>query len=162
MRKTKAIAVIVSIILIVGMLASCGATVIDKPTVGDNVSLVDITGFCEMKVEGTTITVTGETNFIPGTIIHISIVAQSGMEIDSVKISKSNDKIVQTFQITEDKYGDDVKSFTAFISVAPTLYGKQIDDVYTQYGEDFQRISGDHIWNKDGNIIVFASNPHAK
>jgi len=157
MRKIKIIAALVSIILTVGILASCGAAVIEKPEILAGVTPVEVTGYCEMKVEGSTITVTGETDFIATTIIHVSIVAQSGEEIDSVSISKSQDAIKQTFQITDAKYGDDVKSFTAFITVAPKLYGKQTENVYAQYGEKFERITEGHIWNNEGIIVLFAS-----
>ena len=161
MRKIKVIAVIVSTVLVLGIVAGCGAAVIEKPTVSAGVSKVEVSGYCEMDVEGTTITVTGETNFIPGTIIHISIIAQSGEEIDSVKISKSEDEIVQTFQITDDKYRN-VTSFTAFISIAPSLYGKQSEGVQMEYGKKFERISSEHIWNKDGIVVMFASETHTK
>ena len=157
MRKLKIIAVLVTIILAVGMLASCGAAQIEKPEILEGVTPVDVTGYCEMEVDGTTITVTGETDFIAGTIIHISIAAQSGEEIDSVTISKSQYAISQTFQITDENFGDDVKSFTAFITVAPKQYGKQTDNVYAQYGKKFERISSEHIWNKDGILVIFAS-----
>ena len=162
MRKIKIIAVLVSIILVVGMLASCGAALIEKPEILEGVTPVEVTGYCEMKVEGTTITVIGETDFIVGTIINISIVAQSGEEIDSVTISKSQDAISQTFQITDDKYGDEIKSFTAFISIAPKRYGKQADNVYAQYGEKFERITEGHIWNNEGIIVLFASETYDK
>ena len=163
MRKIKVISVLLSTILVLGILAGCGASVIEKPVAGENVTMVQITGFCEIEVEGSTITVKGETSFITGTLIHISIVAQNGMEIDSVIITKAKDAIEQTFQITENKYGNDVTSFTAFISVAPTLYGKQNpESVLIEYGEKFELISGDHIWNKDGIIVMFASKPHKR
>ncbi len=160
MRKIKVVAVIVSVVLVLGALVGCGESVIKKPIAGEGVTMVDVTGNCEMKVEGTTITVTGETNFIVGTIIHISIVAQNGMVIDFVKINKSEDKIKQEFQITKEKYGDDITSYRAFITVAPTLYGKQAENVFLEYGEKFEKISGDHIWNKDGILVIFASEPH--
>ncbi|MBT3320116.1 MAG: hypothetical protein HN948_06240 [Clostridia bacterium] len=156
MRKIKVIAVLFSAVLLVGVLAACGASVIDKPLPSEGGEMVEVEGFCKMEVDGTTITVTGETNFIAGTLIHISIVAQSGEEIDSVKVNKSEDAISQTFQITDDKYKN-VTSFTAFISIAPSLYGKQSESVQNTYGKKFEFISSEHIWNKDGIIVMFAS-----
>ncbi len=85
-RNIKKIVLVISLVLVIGMLASCGATVIEKQTIAAGVSTVDVTGSCDMKVADTKITVTGETSFITGTIIEVSVVAQSGMIIDSIDI----------------------------------------------------------------------------
>ncbi len=159
MKKVKIIAVIISVIILTTVLAACGSATIPKPTVSGEVTKVEITGSCQLKVEGSKVTVSGETSFMTGTIIYISVVAQSGMELSSAKLSQSEDgKVEAVFEMTNEYEG--VTSITGFITVAPAKYGKQTDSVYTEYGSKFELISNDTVWNKDGNIVTFASEPY--
>ena len=161
MKKIKIIAVLVSIIILTGVLAACGSAVIPKPTVTGEVTKVEITGSCNMKVEGNKITVYGETSFMTGTIVYISVVAQSGVELSFAKVAQPEDgKVEAVFEMTDKEYTDDVKTITGFITIAPSKYGKQNENVYKEYGSKFELISNDTVWNKDGNIIVFSSEPY--
>jgi len=161
MRKTKLIAAMAVIVILAAVLAGCTSSTIPKPTPQEGVSTFEITGYCDMTVEGSTITVTGETSFITGTLMEISIVAQNGKVIDTADISKTDDDAIEaTFQITDDKYGDDVKIITAYITVGPKTPGKQISAVYSEYGNSFERISNDTVWNKSGNVVMFESEPY--
>ena len=161
MKKVKIIAVVLSVIILTGVLAACGSAAIPKPTVSGEVTTVEITGSCDMKVEGNKITVSGETSFMTGTIIYISVVAQSGMELSSAKVAQPQDgKVEAVFEMTDKVYNENVKSITGFITVAPTKYGKQNENVYTEYGKKFELISNDTVWNKDGNIVTFSSDPY--
>ena len=161
MKKVKIIAVLISVIILTTVLAACGSASIPKPTVSGEVTTVEITGSCELKVDGTKVTVSGETSFMTGTIIYISVVAQSGMELSSAKVSQSEDgKVEAVFEMTNEYKSEDTTSITGFITIAPTKYGKQTDSVYTEYGSKFELISNDTVWNKDGNVVTFASEPY--
>lgn len=169
MRKVKLTAIALCIIIIAGVLAGCGAAAIPKPTPAEGVTTIEITGSCDMKVDGSTITVSGETSFVKNTIINLSVVAQSGSVIDSTDVTQQEDgKVEATFQITDDKYDESVKAITGFITVSPS---KQSDTATLEYGEKFERISSvvrkkdgenssEIIWNKDGNIVTFESEPY--
>ena len=161
MRKVKLIAVVLSVIILAGSLAACGAATIAKPEATEGAVLIEVTGYCEMTVDGSKITVSGETSFIPGTLVYISVVAQSGMELSSAKVTQGSDgKVEAVFEMTDSVYDSDVKTITGFITIAPTVHGKQDQKVYDKYGKKFEFISNDTIWNKDGNIITFASDPY--
>lgn len=157
MRKVKLTAIALCIIIVAGVLAGCGSSAIPKPTPSSDkeVTPVEVTGSCEMKVEGSTITVTGKTDFIDTTVITISVAAQSGMVIDTTDVTQYEDGVVEaTFQITDDKYNESVKAITGFLTVSPN---KQNSNVLDKYGKKFEHISSDTIWNKDGNIVTFSS-----
>lgn len=160
MRKVKLTAIALCIIIVAGVLAGCGSPTIPKPTPAPETTTpsVEVTGNCEMKVEGSTITVTGKTDFIDTTVITISVVAQSGMVIDTTDVTQYEDGVVEaTFQITDDKYDESVKAITGFLTVSPK---KQSDNVLGKYGKKFEHISSDTIWNKDGNMVTFSSEPY--
>jgi len=157
MRKLKITAIVLCIIVLSGVLAACGSSAIPQPTVGSNVTTIDITGSCEMKVDGSTITVTGETSFISDTNISISVVAQSGLVIDSVTVVQPDSGIVEAvFQIADGDYKN-VESITGFITVSPS---KQHEDAVAEYGAQFEKISSATVWNKDGNVVMFSSEPY--
>ena len=161
MKKVKIVAVLFSVIILTAVLAACGSAAIPKPTVSGEVTTVEITGNCQLAVEGSKIVVSGETSFMTGTIIYISVVAQSGMELSSAKVSQPADgKVEAVFERTKDYESKDITSITGFITIAPTVYGKQTDSVYTEYGKKFELISNDTVWSKDGNIVTFASEPY--
>ncbi len=161
MKKVKIVAVLISVIILIGILAACGSAAITKPTVSGEVTTVEITGSCQLKVDGTKVTVSGETSFMTGTIIYISVVAQSGMELSSAKVSQPEDgKVEAVFEMTNEYKAKNITSITGYITIAPSEYGKQSDSVYTEYGSKFELISNDTVWNKDGNIVTFASEPY--
>lgn len=160
MRKVKLTAIALCIIIVAGVLAGCGSPAIPKPTpsADTEVTPVEVTGSCDMTVEGSTITVTGETSFIDTTVITISVVAQSGMVIDTTDVTQYEDGVVEaTFQITDDKYDESVKAITGFLTVSPK---KQDSKVLGKYGNKFEHITTDTIWNNNGNIVTFSSEPY--
>lgn len=157
MRKVKLTAIALCIIIVAGVLAGCGSSAIPKPTPApeNTTPPVEVTGSCEISVEGSTITVTGKTSFIDTTVITISVVAQSGMVIDTTDVTQYEDGVVDaTFQITDDKYDESVKAITGFLTMTPK---KQNSNVLEKYGNKFEHISSDAIWNKDGNMVTFSS-----
>ena len=169
MRKVKLTAIALCIIIIAGVFAGCGSAAIPKPTSAPESTTppAEVVGSCELKVEGSSITVSGETSFMDTTVISISVVAQSGMVIDSTDVTQQEDgKVDVTFQMTDDKY-DGVKKITGFLTITPT---KQNDQIHEKYGKKFEHIksvteskSGEAVnvvWNKDGNIVTFSSDPY--
>lgn len=150
-------AVAALILLVAALLAGCGAPAINRPapTVGAN--MVSVSGSCEIAMEDGYITVSGETDVMDGALVHLSVVSQDGMIVDSVKFTKSGDAVSHRFAITADKYDESIKMVTGFITCAPSLYGQQPEGVYNVYGKSFENIEGEFLWNNDGIIVLFAS-----
>lgn len=149
------------VVLLVATLAGCsGGGTLKKPTMKEGAVAVPITGSCDLKIENGVITVSGETNLLPGSILYISVEAQNGMTLDSVKLTKGNeDTVSHDFTITDEKYDDSVVSVTGHISCAPRLYGTHAEIVYETYGEKFENIEseGNLVWDSTGVIVVFGS-----
>lgn len=163
MRKIKLIAATASIVILLVVLAGCGSSAIPKPTpqAEEGIQAVEVTGYCEITVEDSAIKVTGETNLKTGTLMEISIVAQNGMEIESTTITKAGDDAFEAvFQMSGDKYGENVKAITAFVTAGPKTPKKQSGEVLKVYGSKFEQITNTAIWNKDGNIVTFSSEPY--
>lgn len=159
-KRFKIIAAAILVVLLAVLTAGCGSTTLTKPQMTASAMAVKVTGSCEIEVNGDTITVKGETDIMDGAIIHISVVSQDGMIVDSVSGPKQGDSISREFKITSEKYDDSVKVVAGFISCAPTLYGTQPDAVYTAYGKKFENLEapeGDIIWNSNGVVVVFGS-----
>jgi len=161
--RYKLILVVAMMLVITTVLAACGGGPIPMPVPKvKGVEIYDIEGSCELTRSGDTFEVTGDTNIASGAVLYISLHAQSGMELDAVKITKTEDAVSQTFQITDEKYDDSVAQVYAYITCAPTLYGKHAESIYDKYGDDFENTEADEdnvIWNNDGIIFVFASDP---
>ncbi len=160
-KYSRIFAVVAAILITTVLLAGCGGGgTLKKPEMKEGAVAVEVTGSCDIKMENGVITVSGETNVLNGSILYISVEAQNGMTLDSVKITKQNDDpISHDFAISDDKYSDSVKTITGHITFAPRLYGTHADIVYETYGTKFENItSGDNlIWDTSGNIVVFAS-----
>lgn len=160
MKRFKIIAAVVMVLALTAMAAGCGASAVTKPQPSGGVMAAKVSGSCTIEVSGDTVTVTGETDIMDGAIIHVSIVSQDGMIVDSVAGPKQGDTVTREFKITGDKFDDSVKSVTGYIACAPTLYGTQPDAVYSAYGKKFENVEapeGDLVWNSSGVIIVFGS-----
>ncbi len=156
-KRLKILTAVVLVLLLALLAAGCGAASIPKPQPTQGAKTVTVTGNCDLEIEDNTIIVSGETDLIDGALLHVSVVSQDGMIVDSVKLTKSGDTVEQRFIITEEKYGDSVKTITGFIVCAPSLYGAQPQAVYDAYGKRFENIQGDFVWNDNGIIVLFAS-----
>lgn len=162
----KVIVVVVCIVTLISVFAGCSAPQLTQPELGAGVRAEMISGNCDIGIDSNVIKVTGETNLAEGTVLHVSIHSQSGIEIDGENLVKTDDKISHEFVITNDKY-DGVESIVAYITCAPKYYGAQPtepNDIYAIYGEAFERIKIENesernsiVYNNEGNIIVFAS-----
>lgn len=155
--RFRKFAVVAMILLSVVLLSACGASAITRPVPTVGAAMVSVSGSCEIALEDGFITVSGETDIMDGALIHLSIVSQDGMIVDSVKFTKNGDAVSHRFTVTADKYDDSIMKVTGFITCAPSLYGAQPEGVYNVYGKDFENIEGDFLWNNDGIIILFAS-----
>ncbi|MGI5850161.1 MAG: hypothetical protein ACOX8Q_08905 [Christensenellales bacterium] len=160
MRKfsVKISVVCLCLALSVAILAGCGSVSLSKPTPLADVPTYPVTGKCDIVVNGDTITVLGQTDLMNGVFLNISVVAQNGMTVDSVTITKNGDQVSQDFKIT-DKY-ENVDSIIGYITCAPTLYGNQPENVDKIYGDNFEYIEAtkdNSVWNSDGVIVLFAS-----
>jgi hypothetical protein len=159
-KYSKILAAVATVLLLVTMMAGCtGGGTLRKPEMKEGAVAVEVTGSCDIQINGDTITVSGETNLLPGSIIYISVEAQNGMTLDSAKITKGNDnKISQDFKITDEKYTDSVSSVTGHITCAPRLYGTQPTNIYETYGDKFENIKSEGLlWNASGSFVIFAS-----
>ena len=161
LKKYSRIFLVVTVILITTvLLAGCGGGGTLKKAEMKEGAAAEVTGSCDIKLENGVITVSGETNLLNGSILYISVEAQNGMTLDSVKITKLNDDpISHDFVISEDKYNDSVKTITGHITFAPRLYGTHADIVYETYGTKFENITAGEnlVWDTSGNIVVLAS-----
>ena len=154
-RKTISIAA--AAVLTVVLLAGCGSPTINRPQKTPGAVGVNVTGSCDIELGGGVITVSGQTDIMNGSLIHVSVVSQDGMIVDAVTFAKTEDAVKYEFAVTSEKYDDSVKKVTGFITCAPSLYGAQPEAVYAVYGKNFENIEGDNIWNNDGIIVLFAS-----
>lgn len=152
--KYKTIAALLLTVAVVMLLAGCGGGAIPKPEPQGKPNYIPVNGECVLEKNGNELIVTGSTDLINDSILYISVHSQDGMELDGVKITKTDDNISQTFVISN-KYSD-VSKVYAFITCAPKLYGKQSDDVYKAYGENFEYIDNPAvvIKDEDGNPIT--------
>jgi hypothetical protein len=160
MRKFsfKIMVLVLTLAAAAAVFSGCGTVQLEKPKALEGVPTFPVTGSCEIAIKGNVINVSGETDLMDGTFINISVVAQNGMTLDSATIVKSGNSISSDFALT-DKY-EGVKKIKGYITCAPTLYGKQPDNVYKNYGNTFEYIETDkenYIWEKDGIIILFGS-----
>lgn len=157
----RILAVTTGILMLVVMLSGCGGGgTVKPPAMKEGAVAVTVTGSCEMTIEGDTITVSGETNILPGALVCVSVESQSGMTLDSVIIPVEDKKISHQFKITADKYDEGVVSVTGHITCAPRIYGTQSTAVYEKYGSKFENITPDGqnvLWDSNGNFVVFAS-----
>lgn len=160
-RYSRIFAMVVAVLLLITMLGGCsGGGTLNKTEMKEGAVAVTVTGSCNIKVENGVITVSGETNLLSGSILYISVEAQNGITLDSVKITKGDsDQISQDFSITDDKYTDSVVSVIGHITCAPRLYGTQPANIYETYGDKFENIvsDGNLIWNSSGVSVVFGS-----
>jgi hypothetical protein len=161
-RYSRILGVTAAVLMVVMMLAGCsGGGTLKAPAMKEGATEVSVTGSCDLTIDGDTITVSGETNLMAGTIVRISVESQSGMTLDSVNVPLGEDgKLSQEFAKTADKYGDTVASVTGHISCVPRQYGTQPTAVYEKYGSKFENIalgSDDILWNSNGKMVVFAS-----
>ena len=157
--KYKVFAAVISLGIIVMALAGCGAASVERPEALAGAPTFEVTGSCDISVDGDTVTVSGETNIVDGALIDISVVGQNGMVIDNETVTKSGDTFSKTFTITGEKY-DGIQSIVGYITFAPKTFGNQPDAVYRTYGDDFEYIDageGNYIWDKNGIIVMFAS-----
>jgi len=164
--RYKSLGIILSVALLVGILAGCGGGAIPKPVPAAGIDTIEIDGKCTVERNGDTLLVSGETNLPFGAVIFVSIHSQDGMELDSVKISKTEeDTFTQEFAITN-KFNDDVKIVYAFITCAPKKYGKQLEGVLHMLGDSSEYIDNpttlvvdedgepvmQNVTDKDGNV----------
>ena len=157
--KYKSFAVIVCIGVLVIMLAGCGSVSLPRPEALEGAPTFEVTGSCDISIDGDVITVSGETDIMDGALIDISVVGQDGMVIEHEKITKSGDTMSHEFVITDELYSG-VDSVVGYITFAPKTFGNQLDAVYETYGDDFEYIDageGNYIWDKNGIIVLFAS-----
>lgn len=160
-KYSKIFVVVAAVMLITVMLAGCGGGgTLKMPEKKEGAVTVEVTGTCDIKLENGVITVSGDNDLLSGTILYVSVEAQNGMTLDSVKITKINDgPISHDFVVSDQKYDDSVKTITGHITCAPRLYGTHAQIAYATYGNNFENISseGNLIWDNSGKIVVFAS-----
>ncbi len=155
--KTSTAVLMIAITVI--MLAACGETKLSRPQPKVDAVMVKVSGSCDIAISGDVITVSGQTNIEKGALIHVSVVNQSGIVIDYKTITNDSDNLSCDFQKTQDKYGD-TKQITGYITFAPVRYGKQTEEIYEIYGEEFENIEyikENVIWDSKGIIVLFAS-----
>ncbi|MGI5918198.1 MAG: hypothetical protein ACOX8N_00860 [Christensenellales bacterium] len=160
LKKCFKITAVVAALILVVALAGCGGGTLKPPAMQEGATPVTVTGSCEMTIDGDTITVSGEIDVLPGSLVCVSVESQSGITLDSAVVTVEGKKISQQFKITEDKYDEGVVSVTGHITFSPRQYGTQPEEVYKKYGTRFENIKPDGknvLWNSNGNIVVFAS-----
>jgi hypothetical protein len=121
---------------------------------------VKVTGSCDLAINGDTVTVSGETDMMPGALVYVSVESQDGFTLSSAKLNLGEDgKISQDFTMSADKYDDTVTAVMGHITCASHLYGAQPAGAYEKYGDKFENIalSDNLIWNSKGCFVVFAS-----
>ncbi len=156
----KTIIIVLCLVMVTAVLSGCGGAPLEKPERLADVPTYDITGNCELELNEDVITVSGETDFMDGALLHISVHDQAGNELDSVNIIKNGDKVSQKFQVTQNKYDDSILYVIGYITCAPTYYGDQTESVFANYGEEFEYVNapeGNLIWSNDGNMVLFNS-----
>ncbi len=159
-KRFKIVAAAILVVLLAAMMAGCGSVTIAKPQMSEDATAVMVDGSCDIALNGDTLTVSGETSIMDGALLDISVVAQDGMIVDHVKMTKNGDQVSHDFKITSEKYDETVKAVTGFITCAPTLYGQQPEAIYAAYGKKFENLQapeGDIVWNGDGVVAVFSS-----
>ncbi len=159
-RYVKIISAVMAVIIISALLAGCGSADLSKPKMKEGAVTVPVKGSCDISVENGKITVSGETDLLPGSILYVSVEAQNGMTLSYVKMTKGDANTVSHEFTINEKYDDSVKTVTGHISCAPTLYGKHAEIVYETYGDKFENIVTEDdslVWNSNGVIVVFAS-----
>ncbi len=88
-KRLKILTAVVLELLLALLAAGCGAASIPKPQPTQGAKTVTVTGNCDLEIEDTTIIVSGETDLIDGALLHVSVVSQDGMIVDSVKLTKA-------------------------------------------------------------------------
>jgi len=160
-KYSRISAVAVAALMLVMMLSGCGgANTLKPPAMKEGAVAVKVTGSCEMTIDGDTVTVSGETDIMPGSVVCVSVESQNGITLDSAVVTVQDKKISQQFKITEEKYGEGVVSVVGHITFSPRQYGTQPAEVYEKYGNKFENITPDGknvLWNTNGNFVVFAS-----
>jgi len=161
-KYSRILAVTASALMLVMMLTGCsGGGTVKAPEMKEGAAEVTVTGSCDLVIDGDTITVSGETDLMAGTIICVSVESQNGMTLDSVNFPIGEDgKISQNFTKAADKYDETVTSVIGHIACAPRLYGAQPTAVYEKYGSKLENIALDGqnvLWNSNGKMVVFAS-----
>lgn len=163
LKKCFKITAVAAALMLLMALAGCGGGgTVKPPAMKEGATPVTVSGSCELTIDGDTITVSGETDILPGSLVCVSVESQSGMTLDSAVIPVEGKKISQQFKITEDKYDEGVVSVIGHITFSPRLYGTQSTAVYEKYGTKFENIKPDGknvLWDSNGNIVVFASEP---
>lgn len=151
--RYKTIVALLLTLAVVTLLAGCGAGTIARPVMEGKPNYYPVNGECKLEKNGNELIVTGTTDIVNDSIIHISIHSQDGMELDGVDLTKTQDDISQTFVIS-DKYSNASKVY-AFITCAPKLYGTQPESVYTSYGKQFECVENPTtvVKDEDGNPI---------
>jgi len=161
LKKCFKITAVAAVLVLVMALAGCGGgAALKPPAMKEGAVPVTVTGSCELTIDGDTITVSGEMDVPPQSLLRVSVESQSGITLDSDVIIFEGKKISREFKITEDKYGEGVVSIIGHITFSPRQYGKQPEEVYEKYGTKFENIRPDGInvlWNTNGNFVMFAS-----
>ena len=161
LKKYFKITAVAAALMLVMALAGCGGGgTVKPPAMKEGAVAVTVSGSCGLTIDGDTITVSGETDILPGSLVCVSVESQSGMTLDSAVVAVEGKKISREFKITEDKYDEGVVSVIGHITFSPRLYGTQSTAVYEKYGTKFENIKPDGknvLWDYNGNIVVFAS-----
>lgn len=156
-KRFKIYGVAVMVLLAAALLAGCGAPALPRPTPSAGAAPVRVSGSCEITVGDGVITVSGETDIMDGALMHVSVVSQAGMIVDSVTFTKNGDTVSKDFSITPAKYDETVQKVAGYITCAPSLYGAQPQSVYDAYGKKFENIDSGFVWNNDGVVVLFGS-----
>ncbi len=158
MRKNKIIVTIVLIVVLASVLAGCGGNVtqIARPKVEEGAQMFEVTGSCKAVLNGSVLTVSGETNLMDGTNGVISVMGSGGALLDSVKLQKQGNNLTADFAVQAD-WPETVYGFLTFDTQKADTQLKEVREVY---GNKFENLSGPNVvWNQKGCVATFQSEP---
>lgn len=154
MKRMKGLVLAVLLAVSITVLSACGSTALTKPTPSEGQQTVEVTGECQISRSGDTITVSGTTNLLDGSIVQVSLDSFNGDVLAAQKYTVSGESISVDFPVDAKWTG----AVYGHITCTPKKYGDQPQNVYEQYGSRFENMTGaDVLWNVDGNAAVFQS-----
>jgi len=144
-------------ILIIVAVAGCGGPKTERPAPA-SFDTKKISGELTYEIKDNKLMLKSDANLRDGTIMRFSVESVLGKQLVFEDVTKNGDNLAVQFDLSQ--ISDE--SVYCFLTAAPTLYGKQPQEVTDAYGKKFENLYSDNeqtiIWtNSEGVIAIFST-----
>ena len=159
MKYLKRSALILALALTVAAFAACGSATISRPTPSEGAQTVEIGGDVRAEIRSGELYVSCSTDALDNTVLKVSVDSYTGDELASVVYYKTCPNFYASFPI-EESWG--TGPVFASLVIESKANGDQPKEVYEQYGNRFENLTGENVlWNANGNVVVIQTGPIA-